>query len=92
MSSASDMMVSRGAGLIEADVEGEIVGLHVENGSFYRFNATAARIWRLIETPRTLADLCEALVGEFRIDPATCEAEVRTLLDNLAADGLVKLG
>jgi hypothetical protein len=84
------MLVSRGAGLIEAEAGDEIVGLHVENGSFYRFSQTAARVWALIEQPRTLADLCAALTREFRVDPATCERDVRALLDDLATDGLVK--
>ena len=92
MTTGDDMLVSRGAGLIEAEAGDEIVGLHVENGSFYRFNRTAARIWHLIEQPRTLADLCAALASEFKVDPAACERDVRTLLDDLATDGLVKLG
>lgn len=92
ISRGNDMLVSRGAGLIEAEAGDEVVGLHIENGSFYRFNRTAARIWALIEQPRTLADLCAALASEFKVDPVTCEREVRALLDDLAADGLVTLG
>ena len=85
------MLVSRGAGLIEAETDGEIVWLHIENGSFYRFNRTAARVWKMIEQPKTLVEICTALETEFRVDSATCEAEVRSLLDDLATDGLVKL-
>ena len=85
------MLVSRGAGLIEAEVDDEIVGLHIENGSCYGFNPTAARVWKLIEQPKTLAELCAALAAEFRVEPARCEADVRALLDDLASDGLVKL-
>ncbi len=88
----NDMLVSRGAGLIEAQVDNEIVGLHVQNGTCYSFNPTATRIWQLIEQPRMLADICATLGAEFNVDPATCEADVRAMLDDLAADGLVKLG
>ena len=46
------MLVRRGAEFMEAEVGKEMVGLHIENGSFYSFNETAAPIWKLIEQPR----------------------------------------
>lgn len=89
--SPNALLVSRGAGLIEAEVDDEILGLHIENGTCYSFNPTAARIWKLIEQPKTLAEICATLTAEFKVEPAACEADVRTLLDDLAADGLVTL-
>jgi PqqD family protein of HPr-rel-A system len=91
MSNANNMLVTRGEGLVEAEVDNEIVALHIENGTCYSFNPTAARIWKLIEQPKTLTDLCGVLASEFKVDPARCEADVRALLDDLAADGLVRL-
>jgi hypothetical protein len=89
---ADDLIVARGAGLVEAEVDGELIGLHIDNGTCYAFNATATRIWQLIEQPRSLADLCAALAEEFEVDPATCESDVRLVLDDLASDGIVELG
>jgi hypothetical protein len=40
-------------GVIEAEVDGELVALHVDKGTCYGFNGTATRIWALIETPLT---------------------------------------
>lgn len=88
---AKRIEVRRGDGLLEAEVDGEMVGLHVDNGTCYGFNGTAYRIWQLIEQPRTLADLCATLAGEFAVDPAACEGDVRALLDDLARDRLVTL-
>lgn len=89
---AKALKVARGTGLIEAEVDGEIVGLHVENGVCYGFNPTATRVWQLIEQPKSLAEICEALTDEFEVDAATCETEVRALLADLESDGIVKLG
>lgn len=86
---ASKLTVARTGGLIEAEVDGEIIGLHVENGTCYGFNATATRVWQLIEQPRTLADICAELAAEFDVDPAICEADVRALVDDLSRDGIV---
>lgn len=90
--SADKLLITRGTGLIEAEVDGEMVALHVDNGTCYSFNRTAYHVWRLVEQPSTLAEVCAALSTAFDVDPAICENEVRALLDDLAQDGLVTLG
>lgn len=86
-----DKMVRRTGDLIETEVDGELVALHVDNGTCYGFNGTATRIWALIEQPKRLSELKEALLREFDVDPSTCEAQLKDLLDELAADGLVEI-
>jgi hypothetical protein len=87
----SNMLIQRKAGLIEAEVDGEMVALHVDNGTCYGFNGTATRIWAMIEQPKKLSELRDALVGEYDVDPQICEAELLDLLKDLEADGLVEL-
>lgn len=84
-------MVRRTGEMIEAEVDGELVALHVDNGTCYGFNGTATRIWALIEQPRRLSELKEELLREFDVDPSTCEAQLKDLLDELEADGLVEI-
>jgi hypothetical protein len=88
---SEDLIVARRGGLIEAEVDGEMVALHVDNGTCYGFNATATRVWALIETPRRLGELRDALLEEFDVPPDVCEAQLRDLLSELEADGLVEL-
>jgi len=87
-----ETFVRRSTALLEAEVDSELVGLHVETGTCYGFNLPATRIWALIEEPKTVSAICDALLDEFEVDLATCQAEVRELLTQLEADGLVKLG
>lgn len=84
-----DLLVSRSGGLMEAEVDGEMVGLHVESGTCYGFNDTAYRIWQLVERPVRLSQLCAALSEEYDVDPATCEHDLRVLLKDLSDGGLV---
>lgn len=83
--------VRRCAGLIEAEVDGELVGLHVENGTCYGFNPTATCVWRALEQPRTFDELCTALTAEFDVEEEQCRAELRDLLLDLSSDGLVEI-
>lgn len=86
-----ETLVTREAGMIEAEVAGELVGLHVDRGVCYGFNPTATRLWRLIETPQTLAALCAALAAEYDVEEARCRDDVVAVLKTLADDRLVTL-
>jgi len=88
---SKDMLVLRRAGLIEAEVDGELVALHVDNGTCYGFNGTATRIWGMIEQPKRLGELRDALVRDYDVEPDVCEAQLLDLLKDLEADGLVEL-
>jgi len=65
------------------------VMMSIANGKFYGANSVAGRIWQLLETPRTVADLCAALRTEFKVDASICEAEVLTFASDLVKRGLV---
>jgi hypothetical protein len=85
------LVARRLPGLVEAEVDGELVALHIENGTCYSFNATAARIWALLDRPRSIADICDALTADFDVDPAICSDQVVLLLQDLQKDGLATL-
>jgi hypothetical protein len=87
-----DLLVKRKGGLIEAEVDGELVALHVENGTCYGFNGTATRIWQMVEQPKRLSELRDLLMAEFDVDAETCEQDVRALVKDLESDGLVEVG
>lgn len=87
----NDPLVSRRSGLIEAELDGELLGLHVDQGVCYGFNVTATRIWALIEEPKRLSELRDALLAEFEVDRETCESQLRELLAGLEADGLIAM-
>lgn len=83
-------VVRRKGELLEARVEEELVGLDVEQGACYGFNATATRIWMLIEQPMRVAELRDALLRRYDVEPERCERELAALLRELAGDGLVE--
>jgi len=87
----TDLVAHRLPGLAEAEVDGDLVALHIENGIYYSFNETAARVWALLDRPKSVTDLCATLAAEFEVDPQLCATEVLLLLRDLEKDGLVDL-
>lgn len=87
----ADVLITRREGLIEAEVDGDLVGLNVATGTCFGFNLTAKRVWRLLEQPMRMSALCAALSAEFEVDDAECEEQVSALLEELRREGLVAL-
>lgn len=86
-----DLVAHRLPGLVEAEVDGDLVALHIENGTYYSFNETAARIWTMLDRPKSVSALCATLSVEFDVDAHACAREVLALLRDLEKDGLVNL-
>ena len=87
----NDSLVRRRGQLIEAEIDGELVGLDVEEGTCFGFNATATRVWSLLETPQRVSALRDALLAEYDVDAAQCEHELLELLRTLEQDGLIEM-
>jgi hypothetical protein len=83
-------LVVRAAGFASAEVDGEVIALNLDKGMCYGLNPVGSRIWRELETPIAVADLCARLLREYRVDFETCEREVIGLLRELYAEGLVE--
>ena len=84
-------MVRRLDDLIEAEVDDEILALHVEQGVCYGFNVTAAQVWNSLRQPRRIAELRAQLLDEFDVDEETCGRELSEILALLAAQKLVAI-
>jgi Coenzyme PQQ synthesis protein D (PqqD) len=52
-------------------------------------NATATRIWDLLETPHTAGEVVAVLTEEFDAPPEVLTMDVEVLLRELAAKGLI---
>ena len=82
-------LIVRSDGLIEAEVDQEIVTLNIEQGTCYCLNRVGSRIWSLIATPVRIGDVCETLLSEYKVDPDVCQRQVLDLLEELRAERLI---
>ncbi len=61
--------------------------MHVESGNYFGLNEVASFIWNEMDRPRTLAELCAAVQGEFDVDAARSEADALAFITGMIADG-----
>jgi len=75
--------------VISANLGAELAVLDLPGGSYLGFNATASHVWRLLQDPLTLEQICIAMVAEFEVEPAVCRMEVQSLVNRLLSAGLI---
>jgi hypothetical protein len=76
---------------IATKISDEMVILDMQQGIYYSLNAVGARIWSLMEEPRSVQAICDALIAEYEVMPEQCEQEVVSLLQQLIASQLVEV-
>ncbi len=69
----------------------EVMMMHLENDRYYALKDTAARLWELLETPKTEAQLQHDLQREYDVSESDCRAAVRAFLDELLGEKLVRI-
>jgi len=86
-----DCIVQRDPDVIAAEADRDLVMVSIANGLYYGVSDVAREIWETIEQPKKIADLIDDLAGAYSIDRATCEAETLSFLEDLRAEGLLKV-
>lgn len=77
--------------LLANEFDGEVVVLNLRDGVYYGLEDVGARIWQLLQQPITVEGICQVLVAEYDVEPDRCRRDVRALVGDLAARGLVEL-
>jgi hypothetical protein len=76
---------------VSCDLAGEAAILDIKSGIYYGLNAVGARIWTLIQEPRTVEKVREAILEEYDVEPDRCEHDLLALLQELATRGLIEV-
>lgn len=85
-------IIRRRPDLITAEVGEESVVLDGDTGMFLQLNSSAARIWALIEQPRSVGALCAALVAQHDVSLDQCRADVTAFVGTIGEQGLIETG
>jgi hypothetical protein len=76
---------------VSSDLGGEVAILDLKAGVYYGLDAVGARIWSLIQEPRTVNEIRNILLEEYEVEPERCERDLLVLLQRLAEEGLIEV-
>jgi Coenzyme PQQ synthesis protein D (PqqD) len=76
---------------VSSDLAGESVILSLKSGTYFGLNPVGSSIWQLIQEPKTVGKVYEAILEEYEVDAQTCEADVQALLSDLLSAQLIEI-
>ena len=91
MSLPPETVIARRDGPLTAAVDDDLVMFDAERGEYFGLDRVGRRIWELLETPRSVGELCTTLMAEFEVTAETCRADVGTFIERLHDAELVEL-
>jgi hypothetical protein len=86
-----ESLISTNAHTVSCEIAGEAVILDLASGQYFALNPIGTQVWQRLQTPCTLASLCEGLLAEYEVTADQCKADILPLLNQLADHGLVKV-
>ncbi|MGB3239676.1 MAG: PqqD family protein [Geitlerinemataceae cyanobacterium] len=75
---------------VSSSVAGEAVILNLKTGTYHSLNPVGARIWQLIQEPKTVREILDTLCTEYDVDLNVCEQDLQELLTKLEVAQLIE--
>lgn len=76
---------------VSCDLGGEEVILSLRSGVYYGLDPVGTQIWNLIQEPRTVGEVRDALLARYDVERDRCERDLLALLQEMASEGLVEV-
>ena len=76
---------------LSSDLGGETVILHMGEGVYFGLDEVGTSIWKLIQEPTQVAEVCDRLRVEYEVEAGRCEDAVLRLLREMSGAGLIEV-
>jgi len=89
-----EQLFTRSRSVVSRVVAGETLIVPVRGkvgdlASIYSFNATGSLIWQLLDSPRSLSDLIDAVERTYQVEPEQAQQDVTQFLNDMRSAGLL---
>lgn len=88
---AADATVTINPQAVACDLDGEVVILDLDSGVYFGLNAVGGELWNHLQQERTVDEIILHLLAQYDVDRTLCEIEVASLLQSMAARGLIRI-
>lgn len=75
--------------VVARSVGDETVILDLASGTYFGLDPVGARMWQLMESGKSLAEICDQMMGEYDVARDTLERDALALADDLANKKLI---
>lgn len=86
-----DTTVCQSEDQVSTEIDQEVVLMSIEKGAYFGLNKVLSRIWKIIEVPVTVSQICTILQNEYDVAEETCLQDVIEILSKMAEKDLITL-
>ena len=76
---------------VSCDLQGETAILSLARGTYYGLDSVGAQVWTLLQQPRCVAEICDAIMVEYEVEPKSCHDDLLALLERMRIEGLIEV-
>jgi len=86
-----DSTIVRSSDQVSTDLGGEAVILSLQSQEYFGLEDVGARIWDIIQEPKTVQEILNAVLNDYAVEPKRCERDLLAVLQQLADEGLIEV-
>ena len=88
---AEDAVIAREETAISSQFEDRVMIMNIDTGTYYEIDKSAARIWDLLEQPKSFGELCDTLCETYEVGREQCGSETSHFIEEMKGLGLLKI-
>jgi hypothetical protein len=88
---ALDAVVSAVREQVSSDLGDEVAILGLRHNVYYSLDGVGKRVWELVQSPRPVSEILDALLARYAVDPVRCREDLLRLLQQMQDEGLIEI-
>jgi len=76
---------------VTSEMSNEVAILDPKSGMYFGLDHVGARIWQLIQEPKSVKDIRDAILEEYDVEFDRCEQDLFGLFRAMSANGLIEV-
>ena len=77
--------------VLSTTIDGETVVLEPDRGQYYGLNDVGTYVWKLLEEPHTIGEICEKVTETYDVEYQRCKDDVTKMFLQMDEKGLINI-
>jgi hypothetical protein len=88
---AEDAVIAREESALSSQVEDRVMIMNIDTGTYYEIDKSAARIWDMLEEPKSFGEICDALCKAYEVERSQCGSDTSRFVEEMKDLGLLRV-
>ena len=86
-----DSTIVRSSDQVSTDLGKEVFILGLGSSEYYSLEEVGARIWEIIQEPKTVKEILDSILNDYAVEPEICGSDLLAVLQEMADEGLIEI-